>query len=152
LRRTGTPAGVGFAPENEAIATLAGTYAERLVTWRVSSESWEADRRRAWDWIGPYCGSQEEVEAYLALLNIRARGLAQWQLYRPALDARATALLERRRISGRAARKIIRSALSLATRLATQTRFRDGLNATKPASLLLRRGGRAVECGGLENR
>ncbi len=78
---------------------------------RVSRASWASDRAAAVDLVSHLCGSDEELDAYVKLLEIRARQLAQGPALRPALDALVETLLERRRLSGREARRIMRDAL-----------------------------------------
>lgn len=97
--------------EAHVVTSLAGTFAARLVSARVSSASWETDRNAAVDLLDYLVGSKEELQAYLGWLTVRARQLAQAEHLRPALDALAAALLEHRRLSGREARRIIRDAL-----------------------------------------
>jgi ATP-dependent Zn protease len=97
--------------EAHARVALAGTFAERLVSRRVSAHSWSSDREHAVDMLDYLVGSHDELEAYVKLLVVQARQLVQLDYLRPAIDALATALLDRPRLSGRTARKIIRSAI-----------------------------------------
>lgn len=61
--------------------------------------------------LGYLVGSAEELDACLKLMNIQARQLIAMDFWRPAIDAIASDLLARRRLSGRRARRIIRDAV-----------------------------------------
>lgn len=97
--------------EKHAIVAFAGVEAERLVAARVSSESGARDRAGAAQLVAYLGGSVEEQRAYLQLLSVRARQLVRVPHLRVPLDALATALLDRRHISGPAARKILKESL-----------------------------------------
>lgn len=97
--------------EKEAVVAFAGPAAQRKFNPRtVRHVQGYRDRHHAIDLIENFVDSNEELEAYLKLLNIRARQLVEkWW---PFVEVLANALLERRTISGRKATEILQRTFS----------------------------------------
>lgn len=91
--------------EREAIATLAGPCAEEKAggndAWRTSG----SDLEDSVALLGYLCTSDDELQAYLNLVCIRARNLVErlWH----SIDSLAHELLAKRRLSGEEVRRLI---------------------------------------------
>jgi hypothetical protein len=98
--------------ERLAMVSLAGEYGERLVSKRVSPHSGSIDRRNVARVIVHLCGSTEEATPYVRWLDARTKAMINAAHNRPAIDAVAAALLERRTLSAREAAETIINALT----------------------------------------
>lgn len=91
--------------EREAIATLAGPWAEEKAggddAWRTSG----SDLDDSVALLQYLCASDDELQAYLHLVSIRARNLVErlWD----SIDALAHQLLAKRRLSGEEVRRLM---------------------------------------------
>lgn len=79
--------------ENRVLALLAGMHASQ------SGDGCDDDLRRACNLLEYFCGSHEEVQAYLDWLNIRAKQLVESEVCQVKIEAIAQALLEKRKLS-----------------------------------------------------
>lgn len=93
--------------ENRVLALLAGMHAESS----QSGEGCEEDLRRAWGLLEYFCGSDEEVQAYLDWLNIRAKQLVASEVCQVKIEAIAKALLEKGKLSAAEVKDIARKAV-----------------------------------------
>ena len=93
--------------ENRVLALLAGMHAES----NQSGEGCEEDIRRAWGLLEYFCGSDEEVQAYLDWLNIRAKQLVASEVCQVKIEALAQALLEKKKLSAAEVKAIARAAV-----------------------------------------
>lgn len=91
--------------EHRVLALLAGMHACQ------SGDGCEEDLRRAWGLLEYFCGSDEEVQAYLDWLNIRAKQLVESEVCQVKIDALAQALLEKKRLSAGEVKAIARAAV-----------------------------------------
>ena len=92
---------------------LAGPEAQR----RYSPRSWRNahgsdDFSQAVDLLGYFCGSSEEIEAYLHLLRVQTRQFLRLPHVWQAVQSVAEALLESKQLGGYELRQLIRNAMS----------------------------------------
>jgi hypothetical protein len=92
--------------------TLAGMAAEQLLggvvgpgDWEYSPDGWDAT-----EMVKLHSRSAEEAEAYLALQRIRVRHTLETPLTWCKVEALATALLARKRLTQRKAREVVHEA------------------------------------------
>lgn len=91
--------------ENRVLVLLAGLHASQ------SGEGCEDDLRRAWNLLEYFCGSHEEVQAYLDWLNIRAKQLVESEVCKVKIEAIAQALLEKKKLSAGEVKAIAQAAV-----------------------------------------
>jgi hypothetical protein len=96
--------------EQAAIISLAAGHAEAKFSGRHNHVGASADYRNAADLVSYLVSNTEELKCYLAWLNVRAKNLIHsidtWR----AVEALAHALLDKRQLAGREARRIYRAA------------------------------------------
>jgi hypothetical protein len=92
--------------EREILVLLAGGLAEAKLAGRHNHAGASQDIDAAFSWATRVSGSMEEAEAYLAWLRVRARHLLDVPEHWSAVEALAAELLQRREVSGRAARRV----------------------------------------------
>ena len=98
--------------EASVICDFAGLAAEAKYAGRHDWRGAASDFHNSVKYASYVCGCvQEETEAYLKLQRIRAKNMMNVGFQWAAVEALAEALLERRTIGCRTARKIIRKAL-----------------------------------------
>jgi hypothetical protein len=93
--------------ENRVLVLLAGMHAES----NQSGEGCEEDLRRAWGLLEYFCGSDEEVQAYLDWINIRAKQLVASEVCQVKIEAIAQALLEKEKLSATEVKTIAQEAV-----------------------------------------
>jgi hypothetical protein len=102
--------------EREVLMLLAGIAAEKHLRGRRNYRGASQDLRMAVDVAG-YLFSRRTLEKYLEYMIERAEDFISMPFHWLQVEALATALLERRTLSARAARVVCRSALADPTRL-----------------------------------
>jgi hypothetical protein len=95
--------------EKEIITCYAGIAAERRVNRRTPGWHAEADMELAVDWALYQHGGGPVVDAYLRYLRIRTDDYITSPLWWPAIEAVASALLDRQTLSGRDVRAVLRA-------------------------------------------
>ncbi|HEY5617047.1 MAG TPA: DUF3175 domain-containing protein [Vicinamibacterales bacterium] len=98
--------------ERHIIVLLAGAQAERIGVGRASYPGGGLDFYEAMRRAESICRTSEETSAYLRWLQMRAHSLVERPTWRQPIEALATRLLERRDLSARETRAIIRGAIS----------------------------------------
>lgn len=94
--------------ERNALINFAGPIAEATFAGRKNRIGAGSDVHGAVNLIAYVCHEQDdEIEAYVELLEIRARHMVPSVVLWSDIEVVAAALLEKKRISGRAVRKII---------------------------------------------
>lgn len=96
--------------EREITILLVGQAAEWRFTGRHNRSGSENDLHRAIDCALYLVGSDEELDAYVNLMEVRAKGFVAQPDHWAAIEALAAALLQEERIGYRRARQIIRDA------------------------------------------
>jgi hypothetical protein len=99
------------AIERSIIVLLAGSQAERMVLGRAKYLGSGLDFFEAVRYAGYLCRTRLELSAYLRWMQLRVRALVETPTWRRPIEALATGLIERRRLSAREARDIIRRAI-----------------------------------------
>lgn len=94
--------------EDQILSALAGPAAEERLTGDVDADGAVHDRTTAVDIAMHLEGGPEVVEPYLAYLDAKAHALVKTRW--PMVEALAAELLERKQLSGPAARAILRRA------------------------------------------
>ena len=95
--------------EKEIQSFMAGYTAEKMYFKKGSIQGSQSDYSRAVTLAGCICGSNEEIGALLELCRIRAKNILT--AYNELLPVFANALLEKKEMTGRTARIIIREAI-----------------------------------------
>lgn len=91
--------------ENRVLALLAGMHASQ------SRDGCEEDLRRAWNLLEYFCCSNEEVQAYLDWLNIRAKQMVALEVCQVKIEAIAQALLDKGKLSAGEVKSIAQTAV-----------------------------------------
>jgi hypothetical protein len=100
------------AIERSVIVLLAGSQAERMALGRAKYLGSGLDFFEAVRYASYLCRTRPEISAYLRWMQLRVRALVESPTWRRPIEALAACLVQRRELSTREARGIIRSALA----------------------------------------
>jgi hypothetical protein len=105
-----TPAVIRQAERN-ALISLAGPAAERISTGRNDHHGARGDYSNAADMLNYLAGSDNELNAYLELIRVRAADFVKLPWITCAIEALVDGLLSRRTLGSASARNIIKQAI-----------------------------------------
>ncbi len=117
------------AIERSVIVLLAGSQAERMALGRAKYLGSGLDFFEAVRYAGHLCRTRPEISAYLRWMQLRVRALVESPTWRRPIEALAAYLVQRRELSTREARGIIRRAIPIGSKTAERRNARPRLKA-----------------------